>query len=218
VPRFSHLFLDLDDTLYPNTSGVWEAVLERIQTYIEQRLSLSIEEAKSLRLRYLEQFGTTLSGLREEFGVDVEDYLEYVHDVPLSNLIHPDPALKNMLHSIQIPRIVFTNAYLPYVERVLHVLGIREEIDQIIDIYALDFLNKPRAEAYQRALRLSSVPDPAGVVFVDDRLANLEPAAAFGMTTVLVGTKQSTNSHLTIRQITELTRILPELSEVASGG
>jgi putative hydrolase of the HAD superfamily len=218
VSRFSHLFLDLDDTLYPNTSGVWEAVLERIQTYIELRLNFSTEEAKSLRLRYLEQFGTTLSGLHKEFSVDVEDYLEYVHDVPLSNLLNPDPALKKMLQTIQIPRIIFTNAYLPYVEQVLHVLGIRDEIDQIIDIYALDFLNKPRAEAYQRAMQLSSVPDPAGVVFVDDRLANLEQAAGFGMTTVLVGANRSTNSHLYINQITELTRILPELNQASSRG
>jgi putative hydrolase of the HAD superfamily len=218
VSRFSHLFLDLDDTLYPNTSGVWDAVLERIQTYIELRLSLSNEEAKSLRLRYLDQFGTTLAGLHEEYDVDIEDYLQYVHDIPLANLIHQDPALRNMLRSIQIPKNIFTNAYLPYVERVLDVLGIHEEIDQIIDIYALNFINKPKPESYQRALQLSAVPDPTGVVFVDDRLANLDPAAAFGMTTVLVGAKDRTNSHLTINRITELTSILPELNVSTSRG
>ena len=35
MPRYTHLLLDLDDTLYPDTSGVWEAVRDRIQHFID---------------------------------------------------------------------------------------------------------------------------------------------------------------------------------------
>jgi putative hydrolase of the HAD superfamily len=216
VHQFSHLLLDLDDTLYPNDSGVWEAVRDRIQTYIETRLSISGLEAQSLRERYLEQFGTTLSGLSEEFGVDVEEYLDYVHDVPLDQLLGPDPALHSMLESIKIPRVIFTNAYGTYVERVLDRLGIQDQIDQVIDIYALDFQNKPRKEAYHVALNLITAEDPSGVVFVDDRLANLEPAAELDMTTVLVGPARAGNEHLQIDRIYELTRVLPQLMNETS--
>jgi putative hydrolase of the HAD superfamily len=216
VRRYSHLLLDLDDTLYPNTSGVWDAVRDRIQKFIEIRLSLSKTEANNLRQRYLEQFGTTLTGLREEFSVDFKDYLDYVHDVPLNKLLSADPALGTMLQSINIPRILFTNSYLPHAERVLNCLGVRDEIDQVIDIYALNFHNKPKIEAYHRALDLISATDPSSIVFVDDRLANLEPAARLEMTTVLVGPEQRHNSHLHIDRISELTDLLPELTNKMS--
>lgn len=214
---FAHLLLDLDDTLYPNTSGVWDAVRARIHSYIEHRLGVSAKEARMLRQRYLERYGTTLTGLQHEFGVDTEDYLNFVHDVPLDKLIKTDPKLKIMLQSIQIPRIIFTNAYRPHADRVLECLGIQGEIDQVIDIYALDFHNKPNIEAYHRALGLISASDPSQVVFVDDRLANLEPAAAMKMTTVLVNPDKGSNAHLHVKQITELTRLLPDLLNGSRG-
>jgi pyrimidine 5'-nucleotidase len=206
--------LDLDDTLYSSESGVWEAVLERIQAYLERKLGLSHEHAETLRQRYLTQYGTTLTGLKAEFDVDVEDYLDDVHDIPIDALLSPDPHLRDMLQMIQIPKIIFSNAYLPHVERVLERLGIEQEIDHIIDIYALEFENKPKRGAYQRVLDLLSVDDPSSLVFVDDRQSNLDPAAEMNMITILVGRRPPTNSHLHIHQITDLTNLLPELLEV----
>ena len=211
MESYSHLLLDLDDTLYSSNSGVWEAVLDRIQTYIKTRLSVSEQEAKLLRQRYLDQFGTTLSGLREEFSVDIGDYLDYVHDVPLDQLLNPDPSLRSMLQTIRVPRVVFTNSYLPHAERVLDRLGVRDEIDQVIDIYALEFQNKPKKESYHLAIDLIGADDPSSIVFVDDRLANLEPAARLEMTTVLVGSQRGDNNHLHIHHINELTMLLPQL-------
>ncbi|MCX7855058.1 MAG: HAD-IA family hydrolase, partial [Anaerolineae bacterium] len=47
------------------------------------------------------------------------------------------------------------------------------------------FIHKPRREAYERLLALLGVPGPA-CILVDDRVVNLQPAKALGMTTVLV--------------------------------
>lgn len=213
MSRYTHLLLDLDDTLYPHTSGVWSAVSHRIQLYIQQRLDLSTDQANVLRSRYLTQFGTTLSGLKQEHGVDTEEYLDFVHDIPVETLLLPDKNLKQMLQSIKLPRVIFTNAYRPYVDRVLASLTIMDEIDQVIDIYALEFQNKPKPEAYFRALELITADNPARIVFVDDRCANLYPAARLKMKTVLVGPEQDGHPHLHIRQITELTEVIPELCQ-----
>ena len=211
MPRYTHLLLDLDDTLYPGTSGVWDAVRDRIQTFIVSRLSIPEKDATDLRRRYLEQYGTTLSGLVEEHNVDIKVYLDYVHDVPLEQYLAPDPGLREMLASIKIPRVIFTNSYQPHAQRVIEQLGVQDQIDQIIDIYALGFINKPKLEAYHIALYLISSDDPSRVVLVDDRLANLKPAADLNMVTVLVGPRPETNSHLHIEQIGHLTKLLPGL-------
>ncbi len=216
MSTYTHLLLDLDDTLYPHTSGVWLAVSQRIQMYIQQRLKINQDQAVELRSRYLTQFGTTLSGLKHEYGVDTQEYLDFVHDIPVEIMLHPDPNLIDMLQSIKLPRIIFTNAYRPYVDRVLASLDISGEIDQVIDIYALEFQNKPRPEAYDRALELISADDPARIVFVDDRWANLDPAAKLKIKTVLVGPDQDGHPHLHIGHITDLTEVIPELCQSAS--
>ena len=49
------------------------------------------------------------------------------------------------------------------------------------------------------------------IVFVDDRCANLDPAARLKMKTVLVGPEQDGHPHLHIGHLTELTAVIPEL-------
>lgn len=209
---FTTLFLDLDDTLYPHTSGLWEAVGDRIQSYMEMKLNICDEEASHLRSQYLTQFGTTLNGLMHYHQIDPMEYLNYVHDVPIENLIPQDPELQMMLASISIPRVIFTNAHLDYAVRVLEQLGISDLITQVIDIIALDFSNKPSPEAYHRALALTGNPPASTCLLVDDRYPNLSAAAEFGMTTVLVGDGVIEGTvDYTIEQIHDLTNAIPSL-------
>ncbi len=212
----SILFLDVDDTLYPHSCGLWAAVGERIQSYLETRVGLPPSESKVLRLRFLGMYGTTLRGLQTELEVDTEDYLDYVHDVPIDQLLKPNPDLHAMLQEVQGKIYYFTNAYRPYTERVLDRLGILDLGFEIIDIRALDFENKPLPGAYRRALAIAGDPSPAGCVLVDDRPANLLPAAELGMQTVLVGQGPEgfENGHHVIPLITDLLTAVPGLREL----
>jgi len=210
--EFTTLFLDLDDTLYPHTSGLWDVVGDRIQRYTEATLNVSAEEASRLRTQYYSQYGTTLNGLMHNHQIDPMEYLNYVHDVPIERLLQPDPELRTMLASINIPRVIFTNAHCEYAKRVLQQLGILDLISQIIDILALDFLNKPNPEAYRRALILAGGPSSETCLLVDDRYPNLAAAAEFGMTTVLVGDGLYEGTvDYKIDQITDLTDAVPLL-------
>jgi putative hydrolase of the HAD superfamily len=210
--NFTTLFLDLDDTLYPHTCGLWEAVGARIQSYTELTLDVNAEEASRLRGHYLSEYGTTLNGLMHHHQIDPLEYLTYVHDVPVERLLLPDPELRTMLSSINIPRVVFTNAHREYAQRVLQQLGILDLIHQIIDILALDYSNKPNPESYRRALALAGHPPAETCVMVDDRYPNLAAAAKFGLTTVLVGDGlyDGTVDHK-IDQITDLIAAVPDL-------
>ncbi|HLC05709.1 MAG TPA: pyrimidine 5'-nucleotidase [Anaerolineales bacterium] len=206
------LFLDLDDTMYPSTSGLWEAVGERINLYLLERLGLDPATVVEVRDRYLEKYGTTLNGLIAEHQIDPYDYLVFVHDVPLEQMLQPDPALAEMLGRLGQKRVIFTNSYLPHVERVLRRLGVEAGIDQVIDIVTLDFVNKPKEQAYQRALELSGEMEPAACVIVDDRSVNLGPAVAMGMRPVLVDERGRASDGLPkISRITQLVELLPEL-------
>jgi putative hydrolase of the HAD superfamily len=206
------VFFDLDDTLYPPSCGVWRAIGERIQAFLMDRLHVTYEEAKQIRRTYFEKYGTTLNGLWHNHSVDPADYLAFVHDLPLEDMIRPDPDLRSMLQALPQKRIVFTNANRQHAERVLACLGVSPEIDQIVDLFALEMVNKPEAVAYERALQLVGETDPRGCVLADDLVRNLIPARVMGMTTVLVSPDPQNGAvDLRIDRITDLTQAVPRL-------
>jgi putative hydrolase of the HAD superfamily len=210
------LFLDLDDTLYPSTCGLWEAIGDRIMVFMTDRLGISAKRATELRKDYFQAYGTTLNGLRIHHNVDPLDYLNFVHDVPIDTFLQPDHELREMLTNVAQKRVIFTNASHDHAERVLNRLDIEKQIDQVIDIISLDYHNKPEPSAYSRALSLTGENDPSACVLVDDRSRNLIPGGAMGMATVLVGEDDpDPRIDFQINIITQLTRAVPGLDHGA---
>ncbi len=184
---FRSLYFDLDDTLYPPSSGLWDAIRERMNLYMQNLIDLPLPEIIKMRQGYLEKFGTTLRGLQSHYEVDRDEYLAFVHDLPLEKYIQPDPELRTLLLSLPQKRWVFTNADANHARRVLTILGVQDCFDGIIDIRAIDFACKPEQVAYERALVISGDDDPAQCIIFDDSVRNLAPARQLGFYTILVG-------------------------------
>ncbi len=211
MSRLRTILFDLDDTLYPSSSGVWQAIGERINEYM-RRLGIPADDVPRLREEYFHTYGTTLNGLVALHHIQPEDYLDFVHDLPLEDMLQPDARLRRMLESLPQRRVVFTNASRKHAERVLQCLGVLHAVDAIVDILTLDLCNKPRPEAYRRALDIVGEADPQACVAVDDLPINLQTAKRLGMTTVLVGNHRAAEGvDRRIPRITELTRALPDL-------
>lgn len=181
------LFIDLDDTVYPANNGIWQAISDRIDRYMVEQIGLSQQQADASRVRYLESFGTSLTGLVQEHGVDPDDYLRFVHDLPIEDFLSPEPAVRAMLNSLPQSKFIFTNASAAHAQRVLRAMALDECFESIIGIEALGMVNKPAPGAYTKALQLAGQPTPDRCALVDDRRANLEPAADLGMVTIRVG-------------------------------
>lgn len=181
-----YFLCDLDETLYGPETGLWTALRARITTYMTDRLGLPPETVPALRESYYRRYGTSLTGLQKDYHVEADDYLAYVHDLPLADYLQPSPALSGMLARLPLQKIIFTNADAPHAQRVLQQLGIARHFSRIIDIYTLDFVNKPQPEAYTRTLQLIGA-EAHECLFADDARRNLLPAHELGMLTVLVG-------------------------------
>lgn len=175
---------DLDNTLYPSSSRLFDQVDRRIAAYIADWLGVDRTEARRLQKSYFRDYGTTLRGLMVKHGMEPGPFLEFVHDIDLSPLA-PSAALGAALARLPGRKLVFTNADVPYAERVMAQLGIDRHFSAIYDIAAADWLPKPFPGAYRRLTTLHDV-DPARAVFFEDILRNLEPAATLGMATVWV--------------------------------
>ena len=181
------IFFDLDGTLYPGENGMWPEIKRRIGTYMTERMGIPPQEAARLREHYLVTYGTTLRGLQRHHHIDTDDFLAYVHDLPLERYLTPDPALREALLRLAAPRWIFTNSDAAHARRVLRFLRLEDCFEGIIDVRSLGWLAKPEAGAYQRARALAGNPPPETCVLVDDSPRNTAGARRQGWYTVLIG-------------------------------
>jgi putative hydrolase of the HAD superfamily len=206
-----YILFDLDNTLYPQDSGLWEAIGERINLYMIERVGIDPGEVAEKRDGYMRDFGTTLNALKQYHGVDPDDFLAFVHDLPLRDFLSYQSELDGMLERLLPDKVIFTNADEPHVRRVLAQLGIARHFSRIVDIYALGFINKPDPRAYVKVLELIAA-SAEDCLLVEDSPLNLLPAQKLGMTTVLIGDQQEGGDpSRRISRITDLEDYLADL-------
>jgi putative hydrolase of the HAD superfamily len=181
----SYLVFDCDDTLYPRGSGLMQAISERISLYMIERMGMDPEIVPGLRRAYWEQYGTTSRGLQAVYGLDVDEYMHYVHDLPLQEYILPDLALDAVLDALPQHKVVFTNATVEHARAVLDVVGVSHHFEGIYDAFFLRNEGKPAPGGYRRLLDALGVQGE-NCLFAEDTARNLRPAKALGMVTVLV--------------------------------
>jgi putative hydrolase of the HAD superfamily len=177
---------DLDNTLYPASSGLFPQVQARMNEYICGRLGVSMDAAKELRAKYFREHGTTMHGLMAVHRVDPHEFMAFVHDVDLS-LVPANPELVAALNGLSGRKLVYTNGSVPHAENLLKHLGISHYFDDIFDIVAADFAPKPAMTALRLFVDRFAIR-PAGALMVEDMAKNLVPAAELGMTTAWVKT------------------------------
>ncbi len=161
-------------------------IVQRIMDYMVHKVNIPPDDVSTKRVYFHQTYGTALRGLMEEYQIDPDDFLDYVHDVNPANFFGASPPLDRMLDAIPLQKAVFTNSDIFHSERVLGTLKVRHHFEQIIDIRAVNFKSKPDPMAYHQALNLLGTTAPQ-CIFVEDSPRNLIPAKNLGMTTILVG-------------------------------
>jgi len=162
------LLFDLDNTLYSPEYGLEDEVVARMNEFVQQVLKKSLEECKRIRSERLPLYGTTLEWLMAEHGVtDYEAYFRFVHPDGEEAKLKPDPALKEFLQSIPLPKFILTNAPMEHADRILAKLELSQVFDGIYDIRFNMLRGKPHQEAYERvcADMHASIDE---VLFIDD--------------------------------------------------
>lgn len=185
--RFAHVtdwVFDLDNTLYPRHSNLFSQIDVKMTGYVSELLRLPGDEARKVQKELYREFGTTLNGLMQRYGIDPDDFLEKVHDIDYSWLV-PDPVLGAAIRQLPGRKFIFTNGDRAHAERTARQLGILEHFDDIFDIVAAGLTPKPARETYETFARLHKVAGPNAVMF-EDLARNLVVPKALGMLTVLI--------------------------------
>lgn len=181
------IFFDLDDTLYPASTGLWLAIKERMNRYMHERMGFDPADIPRLREKYFREYGTTLRGLQANHNIDVEDFLAFVHDLPLRDYLTPDPLQRAVIASLRTRKLIFTNADAAHARRVLSALELDGLFDAIVDVNAVAPYCKPMPESFRIALEAAGETDPARCALIDDLPRTTRAARDFGLFTLLFG-------------------------------
>jgi putative hydrolase of the HAD superfamily len=175
---------DLDNTLYPHDTNLWQQMDDRIRAFVSEYLGVSKEDAFRLQKDYYKRYGTTMRGLMAEHNMKPDDFLEFVHKIDHSPLL-PNPELGDAIEKLPGRKLILTNGTRAHAEAVMKRLDIDRHFEDVFDIAAADLDPKPQPQVYDRFLRKHGV-EPRRAAMFEDLARNLSVPHTLGMTTVLV--------------------------------
>ncbi len=195
--QFHHVttwVFDLDNTLYPPQYRLFDQIEVKMTAWVMRELGVGRTEANRLRQHYWDTYGTTLAGLMREHNADPAPYLEEVHDIDFT-LLPQDPDLAAAIKALPGRRIIYTNACVPYAEKVLQARGLNGLFDAIYGIENASFLPKPERAAFEAIFTADGL-DPSRAAMFEDDPRNLAAPHAMGMRTIHVAPKPHKSLHI----------------------
>ena len=182
---FQNWIFDLDNTMYDINLGLFKKISNRITDFIMSKYSLDIDQAKKIQKEYYLKYGLTLRGLIVEKKLEPEEFLDYVHDVEHPELEKNDQLISK-IRLLEGKKIIFTNATLNHAKKILKILELEHDFDQIIDIKDLEYIPKPDKRSYKKLLECLNLnkENLDKTIFFEDTVKNLIPAKELGITTV----------------------------------
>ncbi|CAK8576075.1 unnamed protein product [Lathyrus sativus] len=138
-PKYDCLLFDIDDTLYPLSSGISAHTAKNIEEYMLQKLGMEAAKVPELCNSLYKTYGTTMAGLRAiGYDFDYDDFHSSVHGRLPYNLLKPDLVLKGILQSLPCRKVGFTNADAGHAIRVLKRLGLEDCFERVISFDTLN--------------------------------------------------------------------------------
>ena len=182
---FQNWIFDLDNTMYDINLGLFKKISNRITDFIMSKYSLDIDQAKKIQKEYYLKYGLTLRGLIVEKKLEPEEFLDYVHDVEHPELEKNDQLISK-IRLLEGKKIIFTNATSKHAKKILNILELEHDFDQIIDIKDLEYIPKPDKRSYKKLLECLNLnkENLDKTIFFEDTVHNLIPAKELGITTV----------------------------------
>ena len=182
---FQNWIFDLDNTMYDINLGLFKKISNRITDFIMSKYSLDIDQAKKIQKEYYLKYGLTLRGLIVEKKLEPEEFLDYVHDVEHPELKKNDQLISK-IRILEGKKIIFTNATSKHAKKILKILELEHDFDQIIDIKDLEYIPKPDKRSYKKLLECLNLnkENIDKTIFFEDTVKNLIPAKELGITTV----------------------------------
>lgn len=185
----NYWIFDIDDTLYPKSSGLDKLIQDSITKHICQYLGIDEHEARELCVDYYQKYGSTICGLMKTTNIKPRKFVREVHQSLDLSCIKPNPRMNEAMSKLHGKKYVFTNGSYCHGLRVCKKLGIEKNIDGFFGAQSTNFIPKPDPRAFQEFFTRYQV-DPKKAIFFDDSFKNLAAIHAMGTKTVWIADSQ----------------------------
>ena len=175
---------DLDNTIYPAASRLFDQVSQRMTLFIQDRFNLDHDAAFARQKDLFRRYGTTASGLMHEHGIEPRDFMDFVHAIDLDGF-HPDAELDAAIGALPGRKVIFTNGTHDHASRILGAMKLEHHFEGIYDIFDANHRPKPEPAIYHEVVERFGI-NASSAVMIEDMAVNLVPAAEMGVTTVLL--------------------------------
>ncbi|XP_059430085.1 suppressor of disruption of TFIIS-like [Corylus avellana] len=223
APQYECLLFDVDDTLYPLSSGLSKACTKNIEEYMVQKLGIEEEKVPEMNRMLYKNYGTTMAGLKAiGYDFDNDDYHRFVHGRLPYDALKPDHVLRSLLLSMPFRKVIFSNADKGHVAKALSRLGLEDCFDLVISFETLNPTTNENDNAYDNVVHIPCQPNstselpmspvickpfenafiqafkagsinPQRTLFFDDSIRNIQCGKRMGLHTVHVGTSHRGN-------------------------
>lgn len=196
VSDITTVILDIDDTLYPSSSGFsGHRNGEVVGRFMTERLGFKdVEAALQVRDEYFRKYHSTLKGLTVACaeGKLGKPFIEselgsfWAQNCDFEKYLQRDPRLVKDLEDLDKIIVVFTNAPRAYGLRCLKTLGIDHVVQKLFGVEDVMPHCKPEKAAFEKVLKESGEPEPRQCVMVEDSMKNVRACHELGIRTVLI--------------------------------
>lgn len=176
---------DIDDTLYPKSSGLDKIIENSLSRNIAELFNISLEDARELCVDFYKKFGSTLYGLLQTTDIKPSQFVRKVHQELDLSVIKPNPRLASALEKIDVKKYVFTNGSYCHGLRVCKKLGIEKEFSGFFGAQSTNFIPKPNPKAFEEFFKTYQI-NPTETLLIDDGKKNLEAASKMGSKTLWI--------------------------------
>lgn len=186
--QIDNLLFDLDGTLYPSTANIEHSIKPSMRKILSSYLKCSIDAAHDKLWTIIkdQRYENEAYGL-DELGIPLEKFYSDVYkNLDLSKISKNDNLKKEIDRlSENYNLALMTNSSITHAERLLKYFDIYDKFDVIMGFESLNFIRKPKRQAYIKALEITNfIPDKT--LYFDDSIPNLYVAYELGMNTCLV--------------------------------
>ena len=149
IDQIETWIFDLDNTLYPASSKLFDQISSRMTQFIMAELQINKKLALVVQKKYFRAHGTTLRGLMINHNIDPLCFLKFVHDIDLSPINKQNTLLDSELKRLPGRKVIFTNGSVEHAQNVTKHMGIDHHFDYIFDIVASNYIPKPGKQVYK---------------------------------------------------------------------
>ena len=116
----------------------------------------------------------------------VNEFFPNLHVGILNGELKKNDQLISKIRILEGKKIIFTNATSKHAKKILKILELEDDFDQIIDIKDLEYIPKPDKRSYKKLLECLNLnkENLNKTIFFEDTVKNLIPAKELGITTV----------------------------------